>query len=235
MEFFPLNENTVLINFEHKISYEIHEKVNETYSALDNKPGIEFLIPAYSSITVGFQPDKTTIQEIRSWCKSTDSEKGTPKSVREVKIPVCYDECFALDQSEVEGQLGISFKKIVELHSSREYRVFMIGFIVGFPYLGILPESLKCRRKNEVRAKVPKQSVALAGLQTGIYPGESPGGWQIIGKTPVPMILDSLESPSFLKQGDHVRFERISLFEFEKIEDEILNHQFDFSSLYASH
>lgn len=131
-----------------------------------------------------------------------------------IRIPVYYGEEVALDSTEVEQLTGLAFEEICRLHQSQIYRVYAIGFAPGFAYLGSTAEELHVPRKISPRLTVPKGSVALADNQTAIYPASSPGGWQIIGRSPVEMIDWHREPPMLVKAGDRVEFYAISREEF---------------------
>ena len=130
-------------------------------------------------------------------------------------IPVCYDKTVGLDIESVAQIHNLTIQEVIELHTAITYRVFMNGFLPGFAYMGIVDPSIQTPRHESPRPVVKAGSVGIAGVQTGIYPSDSPGGWQIIGKTPVPLI-DENEN-ILLKPGSFVKFNAISLFEFEKL------------------
>ncbi|MBT8236151.1 MAG: 5-oxoprolinase subunit PxpB [Bacteroidia bacterium] len=138
-------------------------------------------------------------------------------------LPVCYDEEFALDLDEVCGKLSLSQESLIDLHTSTNYRVYGIGFVPGFMYLGGLPEQLESPRREHPRPLVLQGSVGLAGKQTGIYPQDSPGGWNIIGNCPIPLFSLAVDPPCFVSVGDQIRFYAISKAEHElrKIEAEV--------------
>jgi inhibitor of KinA len=129
-------------------------------------------------------------------------------------IPVCYDHEFSPDLKEVSAQTGRSVEEIIDAHLNTEFYVYMLGFMPGFAYMGDMPDEFSCRRKETPRTKVPLGAVGLALRQTAIYPFESPGGWQIIGRTPMKMFDPTREHASLLNAGDTVRFRKISLDEF---------------------
>ena len=132
------------------------------------------------------------------------------------KIPVCYDEEFGPDLS-LFVEKGMTVKEVVDLHTANPFRVYMIGFLPGFLYLGGLPEELYLPRKSQPRQSVAKGSIAIGGKQTGIYPNKSPGGWQIIGRTPVTLFDMQKSPPISIRQGDYVQFQAIEKSEFQKL------------------
>lgn len=211
-------DKAVLVNFDQKIDPEVNLKVIRLYTQLEKSKvkGIAYFIPAYCSLTIGYDPSLVAYEKMVSLIHSIDLE-----SVEDVfpskllEIPVCYHENFAWDMQEVSLQTGLDPDRIVGIHTSIEFQVYMVGFLPGFPYLGRLPETLHCSRKTNPRLKVPALSVAIAGAQAGIYPVASPGGWQIIGRTLLPVFRPWAEEPFLLKAGDKVRFYAITLEEYE--------------------
>ena len=232
-----LGDRAFLINFEQKIDPLIHAQVMRLVQQIEQASivGIHFCIPAYCSVTVGFAPDVLNANELKDrlefWLRS-ESLSSQHKSSRHLTIPVCYEDSYALDMKEMIQFKGISRQEIIQLHSSTVFTVYMLGFIPGFAYMGILPEALQCVRKSSPRLRVPKGSVGLAGFQTGIYPSEAPGGWQVIGRTPITIFDANRSQISLFQTGDQVRFQPISGSEFVMIESLIENNQFDHSSLY---
>lgn len=139
-------------------------------------------------------------------------------------IPVCYDEEFGLDLPNFYG-LGLNYNDVVNLHTASIYRVFMIGFLPGFLYLGGLSEALHMERKKSPRLNIPKGSIAIGGEQTGIYPIDSPGGWQIIGRTPLTLFDLKKEIPTPIKQGDYIHFHSIGKNEYQRLYSRHLEKQ----------
>jgi inhibitor of KinA len=134
-----------------------------------------------------------------------------------IEIPVCYHPSFALDMEIISGSTQLSTKEIIRLHTDVEYTVYMIGFLPGFPYMGFVDDRIAFGRKSTPRAMVPAGSVGIAGKQTGIYPLDSPGGWQIIGRTPLTLFEPRRDPPVALEPGGTVRFFEVSLAEFESM------------------
>ncbi|MBC8768129.1 5-oxoprolinase subunit PxpB [Arenibacter sp. BSSL-BM3] len=182
-------------------------------------------VPAYNSLTLickdtvlDFDYFKPKIKEWYSLIKKVSH------ATRYLwRLPVSYDLEFGLDLQEISSQLGLEVNRIIELHSKSIYTVYGIGFLPGFMYLGGVPEALEVPRKSTPRSKVPAGSVGLAGKQTGIYPQDSPGGWNIIGKCPIPMFNVKNENPCFVTVGDQIQFYPISMAEYQlhKIEAEV--------------
>lgn len=143
-------------------------------------------------------------------------------------LPVCYDEDFALDLEEISVAKNLSKKEIISLHSSMEYLVYFTGFLPGFLYLGGLPNALHFSRRKHPRSQVQKGAVGIGEKQTGIYPQKSPGGWNIIGNSPVPLFDPYEDPPCQISPGDRIRFYPVSLEEHEKIKEEVERGKFSF-------
>ncbi len=233
MKTIPFGENAVLVKFEQQISIEVSQRVIRLAKALERQSEITFVIPAYASVLAGFDSFKTSLEKILELIDDT-SQMGDDDAIVDVRtwqIPVCYDPEFALDLADVMSETGLTMEKIVSKHCQSEYQVFMLGFLPGFPYLGKLSEDLYCKRKLQPRLKVPRGSVGIAGRQTGIYPSEVPGGWQIIGRTPIPLFRPLQEDPFLLKPGDRIVFSAISQQEYRKMEKQIAKDLFDWKAL----
>ena len=182
-------------------------------------------VPVYHSLTVinrtGEAEMEAIAQRLPEWYRSCP-EHGGLKTTR-WELPVCYEAPFGLDLANTAQRLKITPEALVEMHSGRDYRVYGIGFLPGFLYLGGIPEALQIPRREEPRLKVPRGSVGLAGLQTGVYPQESPGGWHIIGNCPVPLFDAHKDPPCLVSPGDQIRFRSVSKGEYElhKLEGEV--------------
>lgn len=226
MTFHKLGACALLINFPQYIDNQINTQVICLAQAIEkaNITGINYLIPAYCSLTIGYQSNEISFEVLKKIISNIDIKEQENTTPHLVKIPVCYEPPYALDLTEVSQQTGLSTKQIIDLHTSTTYRVFMLGFLPGFPYLGTLSESLKVSRKANPRTHVPKNSVAIAGLQTGIYPNEAPGGWQIIGQTPINVFDGKKVAPFLLRPGDQVQFYPVSSTNMQAInEDRVIN------------
>lgn len=234
----PLGDRAVLVNFEQRIDYQVHLQVMSLLSGIKDASiaGITFTIPAYCSLTVGYDPQQTSyrdLKEVISDLMHQPAAENISAVVRRLDLPVCYEGAYAPDLKEVSDHSGLEPEEIIRKHTTTTYRVFMLGFLPGFPYMGILEESLQVPRKNKPRMRVDERSVGLAGLQTGIYPFESPGGWNIIGRTPIPVFDASKEDPFLFQPGDQVSFRPVSSPEYKKIRQGIRDNTFDFNSLYV--
>lgn len=235
MGIIPYGDQAILINFENKIDLTVNQKVIGISNYLnESKPiGFRYCIPSYCSLTVVYDPLVTSFKELSTEIISIDnnSDSTVTTNSRVLKIPVCYSKQHAPDLEAFAKTKSISVEEIIAIHSSQVYHVYMLGFLPGFAYLGKSPESLMAERLASPRLKVPTGSVGLAGLQTGIYPCESPGGWQLIGRTPIKTFDEDRENPSLFKVGDKITFRSISNAEYKDIEVDIILNKFDHKSL----
>ncbi|HSL23242.1 MAG TPA: 5-oxoprolinase subunit PxpB [Vicinamibacterales bacterium] len=172
--------------------------------------GVRDVVVGYASVTVFFDPLQAERGEVEQILRRAEREAGgdTRVTPRRVTIPVTYGGDAGPDLPEVARFANLSEDAAVALHAGREYRVFMLGFLPGFPYMGLVDERIAMPRRDAPRLVVPAGSVGVAGRQTGVYPLKSPGGWRLIGRTDTVMFDASRETPAFLQAGDLVRFVR---------------------------
>ena len=220
--FEPASDQSLLIYFGEKITVEANESVRKLLHLLEEEPiaGVRNLHPAYCSLLVKFDALKWRHEklenELRKYLGRLDRVKM--HGPRRVEIPVCYGGEFGPDLDEVAALHRISADRVVELHSSATYLVYFLGFVPGFAYLGELPKELITPRLATPRKKVPRGSVGIAGNQTGVYPFETPGGWRLLGRTPLAMFRMDREGLSLLSIGDRVRFVPVSREQFVALE-----------------
>lgn len=217
-EVVPYGESAFLMKFKDEISVEVHLQVKASYQQLKKLAlkGVISLIPAYNSITIVFDENEIDRSFLKLFLEKTkfhQSKKEVPTKV--VNVPVCYQAPYALDMQEVSEKTGLTPQEIIEIHTSKPYLVYLLGFAPGFLYLGGLDKRLYTPRKETPRIKIAAGAVGLADQQTGMYPLETPGGWQIIGQTP--LTLFSKEQASIAQMGDAIQFVSISADEFQKI------------------
>jgi inhibitor of KinA len=169
---------------------------------------------------IAFDPLRATFQQVEAYIREAlaASGKSVAPSPRRVEIPVCYDDEFAPDVNEVAEQNALSREEVVAIHVTGRYYVHFIGFTPGFAYLGGMSERLATPRLASPRTSVPAGSVGIGGKQTAIYPSSTPGGWRLIGRTPVKLFFPDQEPYSLLALGDEVRFKKISREEFERLQ-----------------
>jgi inhibitor of KinA len=186
--------------------------------------GIVDVVPAYATVTVFYDPLQfaessedayASVCRLMEDCAARSAGGGPAAEAGVFEIPVCYGGGFGPDLEIVAGRCGLKAAEAAALHSGADYLVHAVGFTPGFPYLGGLPEPLHTPRRETPRARVPAGSVGIGGSQTGVYPVASPGGWQIIGRTPVALFRPEGRPAALLKPGDRVRFKVITAAEFE--------------------
>ncbi|MEQ9425208.1 MAG: 5-oxoprolinase subunit PxpB [Cyclobacteriaceae bacterium] len=237
IEIVPFGEASLLINFEQKVDLAINRQVTHLNRQLQlsNIEGITFTIPAYCSLTVGFDNERWSFEELRLFILeiSKASTSNDDSAHLKFQLPVCYEGEFAPDMEEVMRQTKLPKKEIIDLHSQGRYTVYMLGFLPGFAYLGTVADQIICQRKKEPRLRVPPRSIGIAGYQTAIYPSETPAGWQLIGQTPVDVFMAGKKDPFLLKAGDEVTFNRIDMREFDRIREKVVNDTFDYKSLHG--
>lgn len=214
---FPLGDNAITIDFGNVISVETNERAISLaeHLAANPFPGLIEAVPAYSSVAVfydliktrrAFPGDQTAFEAVCRVVRDVEVQHRGPTESRVVEIPVDFGPDAALDIDEVAKYAGLTRSEVIDVFTRDTYRVFMIGFLPGFAYMGEVDERIAVPRRQTPRLKVPKGSVGIAGRQTGIYPLESPGGWQIIGRTEFELFTPESESPCPLHPGDSVRF-----------------------------
>ncbi len=228
INFYPLGDAAIVLEFGDHINRFTHAHIQAFTAYLDQHPfpGLVEYVPAFTSLTIYYDPWVVSQQglrepyatvasylaEMRMHVKA-NSEKPATKTV---EIPVCYGGKYGPDLEFVANLHGMKPKEVVKLHTQTTYLVYMIGFAPGFPYLGGMTPEIAAPRKDKPRAKVPAGSVGIAGKQTGVYPIQSPGGWQLIGRTPLLLFNPHRDQPSLLHAGDMIRFVAITEKQFER-------------------
>ncbi|MGI8883910.1 MAG: 5-oxoprolinase subunit PxpB [Pyrinomonadaceae bacterium] len=219
LKIFPLGESALTIEFSNEISPETNDKVINLANYLENNnfPGYIEIVPAYSSLTIFYDvltvrknfPDfSTAFEGVKNFAENAlrNFPRIQKEKSRVINIQVSFDKENALDLEFVAAINHLKPSEVIEIFIAQTYRVYMLGFLPGFAYLGEIDWRIAAPRKSAPRLRVPKGSVGIAGRQTGIYPLPSPGGWQIIGKTNVELFTPNAESPTFLQAGDTVKF-----------------------------
>ena len=226
----PLGDSALIIDFGNVIDEKINKLVHSVFFQLQNEPiaGMIEAIPAYSSLTIFYDVilareymvnKSETIfnwisDQLKKYIETENLETGDPELL--IDIPVCYDKEYGINLDFISSQNNIPVEEIIQLHSSTIYRVYMLGFLPGFAYMGLVDEKISSPRKQQPTLVEPG-SVGIAGRQTGIYPFKSPGGWQIIGRTPWKLFDKEKVNPVLFKPGDNVKFHSITKDEFEDI------------------
>jgi KipI family sensor histidine kinase inhibitor len=216
--FQPASDQSLLITFGTEISLGAHQQVMKLLRLLQLEPvaGIRNLHPAYCSLLIKFDGLRLAHDEVEAILRDylARFEEVSLPEPRLVEIPVCYSGEYGPDLAEVCALREITPEQVIELHSSATYLVYFLGFVPGFAYMGGLPDALVTPRLAAPRRRVPAGSVGIAGNQTGVYPFATPGGWRLLGRTPVAMFRADREGLSLLAIGDRVRFTPISRKEF---------------------
>jgi KipI family sensor histidine kinase inhibitor len=199
-----LGDSALLAELGTRLDTALNTRAIALASALKKRRDVRQAIAGYASVTVHFDPDQTTYEALTTAIQRLASKRPPmAEPGRLHRIPVSYD---GPDMEAVAAQLNLTPAQIVELHARPIYRVFLVGFVPGWAYLGPLPEELELPRRHVPRTRVPAGSVAIAGRQTGIYPLPSPGGWHLIGRTPVKLFLPDSDPPCLFRAGDRVKF-----------------------------
>lgn len=211
----------LLVEFGDKIDPEINRKVREIFLTLEKVPirGVTEAVPTYRSILLFYDPLEASPERLREEILRIEKrrEEVTVPPPETVEIPVLYGGEYGPDLEFVAKHNGLSEKEVIEIHTSGAYLIYMLGFTPGFPFLGGLSERLFTPRRDTPRTSVPAGSVGIANNQTGIYPIDSPGGWQIIGRTPVKLYDPRRENPILLKAGNLLRFKKITEEEYRRM------------------
>jgi len=238
MEVIPLGDSALVVRVRERFENAPEETLDEVLRVFELLqraviPGVIDLAPAYNSVAVFFDPVAVlksksvtngafdeTAKRIRSAITSASRRRRRRNAARVIEIPVCYDAEFGFDLDHVAEHTTLSAREIVRLHSTGEYRVACIGFVPGFTFLAGLPKNLATPRRGEPRKEIPPGSVGIGGTQTGIYPLRSPGGWNLIGRTPLKLFNPVKNPPTLLSPGDHVRFRAITRAEFDAFSED---------------
>lgn len=227
-EISQISETSALVEFGKVISEEINKKVRTFCAYLDEYPfkGMIEYVPAFTSISIIYNPldvnSESPYEVVKDILDKIISKLNFSSMDEEniVQIPVCYGGEFGQDIEHVAKINNITVDEVIKIHSERKYLVYMIGFAPGFPYLGGMSEKISAPRRESPRTAIPAGSVGIAGMQTGVYPIETPGGWQLIGRTPLKMFDLNRNPKSLLKAGDIAKFYPISYEEYLKLKEE---------------
>jgi inhibitor of KinA len=218
--FYSMGDRGLLVEFGDEISREINEKVRRMALVVhdDIREGIVEVVPTYRSLLITYNPLLLPVEDLKKRLKRIEEglQQAPLPEPKLTRIPAVYGGHYGPDLEEVARYHQISPEKVIQLHCSKPYLIYMIGFMPGYPYMGELPEELVTPRLKTPRLVVPKGSVAIAQRQTGIYSMESPGGWQILGRTPVELFDPGRDPPALLKMGDLIQFYEISEKEFKE-------------------
>jgi len=234
LKYQQFGRNTLLVSWPEQISEAILEDVLGFKASLQSQYKEKIICwHAYQSLAIQFKQNIHNFESVVKTLKKiyNQSRRTRLTNNRKWKIPVCYESEFAPDINFICNQKGLSEEKLVNIHTQPTYLVYFTGFLPGFPYLGGLDETLYIPRKESPSLKVPKGAVAIGGKQTGIYPQESPGGWHVIGQTPIEIFRVTEKPPVYLLPGDSLEFYSVNAEAFFQIKEEVETQKFNYKSM----
>lgn len=220
----PQGDQAVVVRLGTEINLTAHHLVRSLSIYLDHHPfpGMVEYVPAFTTVTIYYDTRRLTYKEaeeiVRECMHNLEHEERSPGRI--IRIPVCYGGDYGPDLTDVARHNGLSEDEVVQIHTTGEYLVYMIGFAPGFPYLGGLSERIATPRLSTPRLSIPAGSVGIAGGQTGVYPISTPGGWRLIGRTPLALFRPNDTPPSLLAAGDMVRFYSVSEDEYHHLQEQ---------------
>ncbi|OYD06732.1 5-oxoprolinase subunit PxpB [Paludifilum halophilum] len=225
LSFQPLGDTGVRIGMGDEIRPDINRRIRSYCNALEKNEihGVSEWVPAYCSVTVYYRPHLIGYDEL---CRRLEAlaervEETSEADSRVWVLPVAYGGECGPDLEDVASRNGLSASEVIRIHSRSLYRVYMMGFVPGFPYLGGMSDSIAAPRLSNPRPRIPAGSVGIAGSQTGVYPLETPGGWRLIGRTPVRLYDPDRERPMLLQAGDSIRFQPVDSEEYREIRERL--------------
>ncbi|HJQ64623.1 MAG TPA: 5-oxoprolinase subunit PxpB [Burkholderiales bacterium] len=221
VRFLSSGDTALVVEFGERIDRALNERVLRLNAAVRAAriPGIVETVPTFRSLMVHYDPLITANAAIKAAIERLlDHGAGTARQARRWRIPACYSVHHGPDLEDVAQRTGLETAEVIRLHSATRYQVYMVGFSPGFPYMGDLPQPLALPRRTDPRVRVPVGSIAIAAGMTAIYPVESPGGWHLIGATPVRMFELGAPQPALLAPGDEVNFEPVDEREYDAIQ-----------------
>lgn len=221
-------DSALNIEFGNEISEEINKKIRAASALIENREisGISEVVPTYRSLMIHYDPLIIEYEELISILKGIEENIKNVElySPEIIEIPVLYGGQYGPDIENVAMHNKLTVEEVIKIHTSAEYLIYMLGFTPGFPYLGGMDKRIATPRLHSPRTKIPAGSVGIAGEQTGIYPVQSPGGWQLIGSTPIELFNPDIENPILLKSGNYIVFKSIDEEEYMKIKEEVKNN-----------
>lgn len=216
----PVGDRALLVEFGNEISKTINAQIRLATVQMEALPGLVEIVPTYRSILINYDPEQTDYRTLATHIQAMDFAvvENDDAIVTLIEIPVLYGGEYGPDLVTVAEHAQLSESDVIRLHAQTDYLVYMLGFMPGFTYLGGLDERIATPRLASPRLKIPAGSVGIAGSQTGMYPSESPGGWQLIGRTPLTLYSPDREPPVFVNAGDYIRYLPITEDEFADIQ-----------------
>ncbi|HEY6210905.1 MAG TPA: 5-oxoprolinase subunit PxpB [Vicinamibacterales bacterium] len=220
MRIVSAGDSAIVVEFEERIDPVVNAQTIALADSIQSAAiaGVRDVVPAFRSVTIYFDPLRTDYDGLLSRIESEGRQPPAraTRPTTPIRIPVCYGGDLGPDLAAVAAFAGISEREVIDRHTARTYRVFALGFVAGFAYLGIVDDTIAMARHATPRVRVPAGSVGIAGVQTGIYPAETPGGWRLIGRTRIKPFDLARPDPFLLKAGDSVQFYPIERDEFER-------------------
>ena len=227
-------DKALTMEFGNSISKEVNNKIRSITVAIEtrNITGIVELVPTYRSLMIHYNPLKISYDELINALQQLEIQLETIElpAAQVVEIPTLYGGEYGLDIENVANHNQLKLEDVINIHTSNEYLIYMLGFTPGFPYLGGMDPKIATPRLESPRTKINAGSVGIAGGQTGIYPIDSPGGWQIIGRTPIPLFDSQREIPILLKAGNYIIFRSIGENEYKEIEEAVKKGTYHYKS-----
>lgn len=222
----PVGDRGLCVQFPYEMNPDVNLKIMHFAEMVVKQkiPGLVEVVPAYTTCTIFYDPIETDYETLKEQVQKVKIEVSSRVQATTIYIPTLYD---GMDFHRVADKNGLTTQEIIQLHSGPHYHVYMLGFLPGFPYLWGLPQKLETPRLDSPRLKIPAGSVGIAGMQTGIYPLESPGGWNIIGRTPVKLFDVKREKPFLFQAGNKVKFEPITKDAYDEITRLIERGEYD--------
>ena len=218
-------DSSVLIEFGKEISPQINGKITGLVRMIKSQKieGVTDLIPAFCSLLINYDPRVIRFDVLKKRLEGMLKleVESTRSAIRIFEIPVCYGGSYGPDLDSIAKHAGLTAEEVIEIHASRDYLIYMLGFLPGFSYLGGLDERIHTPRLANPRIRIPAGSVGIGGSQTGIYPLDSPGGWQLLGMTPVKTYDPARKEPILFEAGDYIRFVPVSQEEYLKIKEQV--------------
>lgn len=206
----PLGDSAMLVQWGNEMDFKVNQRIHALAHLIEASsiPGVIETVPAYATLLVHYDPLIVSFAQVRDFLreKLAQGETAAARKPRQIEVPVRYGGEFGVDLESVARHCRLRVEEVIRLHTQRTYTVFMMGFTPGFPYLGELDKALVMPRLATPRTRVRAGTVAIAGAQTGIYPLDSPGGWHLIGWTPLTLFDPRADAPFLFAPGDEVKF-----------------------------
>lgn len=230
IRFLPCGDTALTVELGETVERRLSSAVVDLAARIDSAAlaGVVEIVPTFRSLLVHYDPLVTAAETLTGQIESlTDHNTADRPTGRQWRIPACYEGDLAPDLDEVAARTGLSPAQVIDLHASESYHVYMLGFLPGYPYMGDLPETLHLPRRESPRIRVPAGSVAIAMNLTAVYTYESPGGWHLIGSTPIPFFDLASDPPALLRPGDRVNFEPVARDAYDRIAADVANGAFE--------